>query len=275
LGRLAGVLAVLAAAIAIPACGEKAEPETGSSTATPPELPTGADEVVLEVFSGGGYVPLVSMRREFPAAVLYGDGRLVTAVESESEEEPAVPELEVTRLDETEVDELVSAAQEAGVGEGIDYGTPEITDLPTTTVTLRTTKGTEEASVYGLGFEDADTSVSAEQEDARMGLNEFIDSLLAHEGEPFDPGAYVVTSIATTGPGPGGVEWPLEADRFASGKRSEVCTIVDGRDAEELVKAARDAALETVWSEGRAQAEVAIKPAIGHDMGCPEGVPEA
>ena len=271
MGRAAAALAVLAAVAAIGACGEKKELETGPSTAAVPELPRGADDVVLQVFSGGGYVPVAVMRREFPAAVLYGNGRLVTAVEDDTD--AAVPELEVTQLDDAQVDELVLGALDAGVGEGVDFGTPDITDLPTTTVTLETEQGTEEASAYGLGFEDADTSVSSEQEEARAELSEFIDSVLEREGEPFEPDAYVVTSISATG-AERGLRWPLEANRFASRKRPEVCTIVEGRDAQQLLEAARDATTDTIWASGKEQAEVAIRPAIGIDDGCPEGVPE-
>ena len=273
--RLAAALAIMAVAAAGGGCGEKGEPEGGTPPANPPEVPAGAEEVVLQAVTGGGYVPVVDMRREFPAAVLHGDGRLVTAIPGDPEDEAAVPELRVSHLDDAEVGEIVLAAQDAGVGEDVDYGAPDITDLPTTTVTLRTEDGTEEASAYGLGFDDADSGVSGDQEEARRELSEFIDSLLDRTGEPFDPAAYVVTSIASGAVGEGGLRWPLEPERFASGKRSEVCTIVEGGDAEKLARAAADATEEELWVSHGTRAEVAIRPAIGLEDGCPEGVPEA
>ena len=275
MGRLAAALAIVGIAATGGGCGEKDEPEGGSPPPSPPALPAGAEEVVLEAASGGGYVPVVDMRREFPDAVLYGDGRLITAVPGDPEDDAAIPELQVTQLDDAEVGELALAARDAGVGEDVDYGTPDITDLPTTTVTLRTQAGTEEASAYGLGFDDADAGVSGEQEEARRELSEFVDSLVERAGEPFEPEAYVVTSIASGGVGEGGLRWPLEGDRFAGGKRSEVCTVVEGRDLRKLAGVAEDATAEELWIGNGTRAEVAIRPAIGLLDGCPDGVPEA
>jgi hypothetical protein len=199
-GLAAAALAVLALAAG---CGEKDEPEGGD----PPErvsYPTGAGEVVLQVFTGGGYVPQIDMLRDYPEVVLYGDGRLVTptprAVDAEL---PPREELQVRELSPDQTQAIVDAAAAAGLTEPLeDYGFPEITDLGTTTFTLNANGARHEASAYALGH-PADGP--AEVTEGRAALEAFAEDLddpeaLLGEGapppEPFEPEAWLVSPAA-------------------------------------------------------------------------------
>ena len=84
---------------------------TGLAAAAIAAVFVGAGEVVLQAFTGGGYVPTIEARREFPGVVLHGDGRLLAA--GADSRESALPELATTRLDQDELDSVLAAAADA------------------------------------------------------------------------------------------------------------------------------------------------------------------
>jgi hypothetical protein len=280
LHRRIGLAAVALSALVVAAgCGEKEEPEGGDPGA-PPVIPVDGDAIVLQAFTGGGYVPPIDARRAYPEIVLYADGRLLTA--TTETREMALPMVAERHLSETQVEEVARTARETGLNEEHDYGTPEVTDLPTTTVVFETADARTENSAYALGFDDADAGLSSEQVEAREELSGFLEDLTDVDSElgtelpsavPFEPEAYVVSSIeleGATAPGGPAVKWPLAANRFASEKEPDVCTVVEGDDTEVLEKAAEEVGVDQVWESNGTRAEVAIRPAIGLEDDCPK-----
>ena len=149
---------------------------SGSADSTPnpgpnPALP--ADEMVLTVTSAGGLVPPVFDALDSPELAIYGDGRVLTMVRST--ELALVPaRYEVARVDPAAVASLVSGAQSGSLFDpGTDFGSPRVTDLAVTTVTVRGPQGHSEAGAYAID-EQFDRGLTAEQRNARASLRALI-----------------------------------------------------------------------------------------------------
>ena len=88
------------------------------------------------VMSSGGMAPAVYQALASPSLAIYGDGRVLTAVES-----PALQLIparyEVARIDPAAVASFVADVEAGGlVSADTDFGTPRLTDLPSTTASI-------------------------------------------------------------------------------------------------------------------------------------------
>ena len=170
--------------------------------------PTGAEDVLLRIETGGGYAPVEYTFTRQPALLLTGDGRLFVP--------PAAPyssrliPMNVVQLDEAQVQELLGLADDAGLlAPAPDYTPdedgPQVADAPTTTVSVTTTDGTWRHEAYALGFND--------ETDARIVLAGFVDSALAAvadlETEPFEP-SEVALFVQETDFDKEVVDWPVD-----------------------------------------------------------------
>ena len=141
----------------------------GSSPA--PTLP--ADEMVFTVMSAGGMVPPVFDALDSPMLGIYGDGRVLTMVRN-TEMDLVPARYEVARVDPAAVASLVSGAQDGGLFDpGTDFGSPLVTDLAVTQVTVHGPKGQTQAGAYALD-EHFDRGLTAEQRNARAALRALI-----------------------------------------------------------------------------------------------------
>lgn len=134
--------------------------------------PTGADDVLLRIETGGGFAPVEYTFTRQPTLLLTGDGRLFVPPDG-STAARLIP-VEVAQLDEAQVQELLELAADAGLlatpPDYTDTDGPQVADAPTTTVTLTTSDGTWRHEAYALGF--------ADDSDARIVLSGFVDSAL-------------------------------------------------------------------------------------------------
>ena len=196
-------MAVLAV-LAVPGCSA-----TGGSA---PPAPLPGDQVVFAVGSGGGMAPAVSYALASPSLLIYGDGRMLTKVNSLAIQ-AVPPRYEIARLDPLTVASFVASA-EATVRPGTDFGTPGVTDVGTTTVTLNGVHGMQQVDVYAFDatFEDG---LSTAQRTARAALRGLIDRAatlaVGAPRAPYSPDRVMVyeldprstTETATVGwPGP-------------------------------------------------------------------------
>lgn len=119
--------------------------------------PTGADDVVLRIDAGGGYVPVEYALTGRPTLVLTGDGRVILPQSS-----PAAGAgrrmlgLVVVRADEEQVQGALQAADAAGLlAEEPDYtdDAPDVTDMPSTRVVINADGQRRDHAAYALGFE--------------------------------------------------------------------------------------------------------------------------
>ena len=215
---------------------------TGCSTNAVSEPAPGADQMVFSVITAGGLVPSVIYAMESPSIAVYADGRVLTAVRGSGP--PTVPvRYELARVDPAAVSSFVSSVQARGViGPGTDVGSPRVTDLGTTTVTLNGVS----VNAYAID-ETFDTDLKPAQRDARAALRAVIDQANALAAgaarSPFVPDRVVVYEVdprfesepATVGwPGPPPSGFLAPTDK----RRSIACGELVGDPAEELYRAA-------------------------------------
>ncbi len=203
-----------------------------------------ADRMVFTVTSAGGMVPAVLYAMQSPALAVYDDGRVLTVVPA------AVTQLvparyEVARVDPAAVRDFVATARAGGLFDGgTDFGSPRVTDLPTTTVTL----DGAQVRAYALDTQ-FETALSAAQRDARNALRALIarGSALAAGAatESYAPDRIVVSEprpgrndepAATAWPGPS--PSPSTFMTPAASGRSIACGELSGPDAGAVYAAA-------------------------------------
>lgn len=145
---------------------------SGNAESTPaPGLP--GEHMVFMVMSSGGMAPAVYQALASPSLAIYGDGRVLTVVEA-----PVLQLLparyEVARIDPSSVASFVADVEASGlINPGTDFGTPRVTDLPSTSVMVHGSAGQQLLSVYAFD-ERFDARLTAEQRSARVALRAVI-----------------------------------------------------------------------------------------------------
>jgi len=297
-------LLVLVLALATAACGTIDSPPGGggsssSSTSAPDPSsttlpagaishPTGADEVVFRVSTGGGFVPIEYNYTMVPEFTLYGDGRIiVTGPMTEQFPGPALPNLQTTVVSEDAIQAILAAAKEAGLFQNdVDYGSPGVADVGTTTFTVNAGGTTYSSQIYALGFEEGG-NLTMEQQQARATISDL-------QGKVSDPSTlsktqltwqpYDFTALAvysrpvdpslTTDPTdiqPNHLPWPL-ADLATSGE--EVANsqglhkvVVSGDDLATLMPLLDKATQITVWKSGDTDYNLWFRPLLPDEAG--------
>ena len=267
----AAVLALLVVGIA--ACGG------GTSDGGSYKHPEGAKEVVLRVNSGGGFVTVEYNLRSVPQFTLYGDGTIiVTGPTTMIYPGAALPNLQTTKVSEETMQAMLSAAQEAGLfANGVDYGRPGITDMPTTTVTVNVDGTTYESNLYALSTDAAGGDLTMEQQQARAEIATLVGRL--NGVESFQQGlqwaSYQFTSLAAfstpavTGGGgdvqPNKLDWPL-GDLGTLGEATQPegfrKAVVTGADLEKLRPLFDQTTEITIWNSGGKEYNVIFRPLL-------------
>lgn len=265
-------------------CGEAGgvidtTPDSGDSI----EHPSGAKDLVLQVFAHDGFVPVSYHLTQLPRFSLYGDGTvIVTGPEIMMYPRAALPSLQVTTISEEAVQAILAAAREAGLfANDVDYGRPGITDMPMTTITVNADGTTYTSNIYALGMEKGAGGLNMEQQQARAAINELagkLTELSAFEtGEimwaPYECSALAVFSTPLDSgnmPGADGVEpnrleWPLGGpDSLGEpiepqGYRK---TVVSGQDLVELRNLLDNATEITIWTIGDREYNLYFRPLL-------------
>lgn len=218
-------------------CGTGAAPTAGA-------LP--ADQMVFMVMSSGGMAPSVVAALQSPALAVYGGGRVLSRVQAPALQ--LVPgSYESADVGAGAVQSFVAAAQSGGVVDaGTDFGTPRVTDLPTTTVLLHGDGGAAEVRVYAFD-EQFEADLSPAQRDARGRLRALIaqaNALAAGAARsPYVPDSVVVNeplpgrnqepaTTAWPGPPPTSFMAPTRNGRVIA------CGTLSGADAQSVYRAA-------------------------------------
>ncbi|WP_083427383.1 hypothetical protein [Geodermatophilus obscurus] len=261
---------LLAVALALSACAGSGGDTAAPSSSAP--LPTG---LVLQVALTGGYTTPEELASRLPVVSVYGDGRVLTqGPQIEIWPAPALPNVQVHRVDEATVRDLVDRAVAAGVTGTGDLGEPPVADAPTTRFTLVTAEGTTVRDVYALSETPADT-LTAEQAGARDRLQGLVEELTAVDGE--GEGYRPQTVAAVVRPYSGGdpelpqpdVAWPgpeLPGSPLGAGL---TCVSATGQQAADVLAAAASANALTPWvAADGSRWSIAFRPVLPHETGC-------
>ena len=155
-----------------------------------------------------------------------------------------VPDVDVYRLNDDGIQAVLDWAEASGLlTSAPDYGTPGITDVGTTTVTVVADGRTYAHSAYALGFgDDVEATVTPKQREARAALQEFIDNalalaatqddLLAEKPEPYVPDVVEAHLAAVDYEPDEAHAWPLAAPITGPGclalRGEEIATLESG-----------------------------------------------
>lgn len=280
--------ALAAIALLSAACGRLNDDDAGRGGGEAIAHPTAADELVLRIDVGGGFVPVEYNLAQIPGVSIYGDGRMiVTGPVIEIYPGPALPNLQVVQLTEDALQAILRAAGEAGLMDGdANYDYPCVTDLPSTTFTVVAEGRTSVVSAYALGFDDKTGTcdgVDTRARDDLVGFQSAIGDLasLVPEGsigaeEPYVPTemrVYVIPYRGEPELPQQPVEWPVAGslDRFGQpidaidGGR---CGVVGGDDLPALLEAAAGANQLTPWTSEGSEHGLIFRPLLPDEHGC-------
>ena len=241
--------------------------------------PTGEDEVVLRMTTGGGLVPIEYDFSLVPEFSLYGGGRVVVPGPVDAiYPGAALPNLQTVVVPEESLQSILSAAREAGLFDpSFDYGLPTVADGPTTTIVIDAGGSIHRSEIYALTIEGAG-GLSLEQQQARAAVNDarsklidlaaFVSGPIAWEQYQFS-GLAVYTQAVDAGDPPdvqpNYLEWPLgdlstlgeEASRPGSRR-----VVVSGKDLAALRPLLDKATQITIWSSGGSQYHLVFRPLL-------------
>jgi hypothetical protein len=273
---LVGVLAVVAAA-----CGRFGGDGAGSDGIA---YPTGANDVVLRVSHGGGFVPPSYALTELPSFSLYGDGRLVTVgPQIAIYPAPALPSLWQQTLTPAAVTALLEEARSAGVFDDLvldDFC--GVADVGTTTIVAVADGVRHASSAYALGM---DTAMCEDDVAARERLASFVGRLSdlswlpeGSVGEP-EPYAFDALAIVVEPYGEGDPElpqqeiaWPLATSPGGFAEIGEGlglrCGTVSGPDLDALRPLLEDANQMTPWTAEGETYRLTLRPLLPDEADC-------
>ena len=280
--------ALAAVALLTAACGRLNDDDGPGSGDDRISHPTGANDLVLRIDVGGGFVPVEYNLATIPSVSIYGDGRMiVTGPVIEIYPGPALPNLQVTQLSEDALQAILRAADDAGLMDGdASYDYPCVTDLPSTTFTVVAEGRTNVVSAYALGFDDGAGACEGVDTQARAALAAFQSRFgdlknLVPEGslgaeEPYVPTEMRVFVLPYRGepdlpqqP----VEWPASGSLDRLGQPIEVledsrCGIVGGEDLTDLLAAATTANQLTPWTSEGTEHSLIFRPLLPDEHDC-------
>jgi hypothetical protein len=282
---------VLAALLLLTGCAQRggATPAPAPYSGPPSvELPEDDAALVLRVEYVGGFLPPGALVSRLPSYSLYADGRLITDGPVPAiYPGPALPNVQVQRLDDAAVRALVDRAAAAGIAETTDLGSPPVADAPSTRFTLTTAAGTavrEVAALIEYAGQGDGTGLTEEQIAGRARLRELL-TALSDVGQQRTPDgrapveSYVPAAVAAVAtpwadpedelphpeqawPGP---DLPGEP---VGGPLEVGCVVATGEQANAVMAAAAAANAATPWVSAGGRWSVLLRPLLPDESGC-------
>ena len=257
-------------------------------------VPTGPNNLVLRIASGGGFVAPAYLLTEVPQFALFGDGRIIVPGPlAEISPGPLLPNMLVMRVTPAEIQKIMAAADRAGLlGPDASFDAVGIADAGTTVFTTIVDGRAHRISAYALseagamdGGPTGDPTIAA----ARARLSEFraqmsnLPAFLRRTVE--DIGAYVPSGmrvfVRDAGPADpaqptaGVAAWPLTTDPASIGQptmvEGTVCLALTGSDLSRFLAVAGTANAGTLWTYGSARYAVTVRPLYPNESGCAGG----
>ena len=255
-------------------------PTPGPAPSPPPTSGPKAD-LVLQIHTGGGFVPADYAFASLPEFTLYADGRVIVTGPTTMEfPGPATPNLLTGTIAASAVRDAVTAAKDAGVTGSPDLGQPAVADAPTTTFVLVDGGRTAKLDAYALGFNEG-PGLSAGQLAARRRLEDLrtrMTDLGAVAKQPYRatavsilarPYAQPEPGSPPVEPAPGQATWPL--GNLSTGGRDQFdgrCLGFTGAEADQVLAAAAKARSNTQWRSGGATWSLTFRPELPGTQPC-------
>lgn len=273
-------LGLTVVALVVAACGKQTVTTTGGRQLS---YATAPNALLLRVEYSGGFVPVETIFTSLPLVSVYGDGTVITqGPQIAIYPGPALPNLQVRKLDQDGIEALLRAAADAGLtGPALDYGQPPIADAPDTVVTINVNDQTYRHSANALGdFGGGDLGLTPAQTKARAELAAFVSSvtdlatLVGSEHitaeEPYDISAWRlqanrVDTLPTGEPAPTVKPWPVAGLTLAG---IGPCTAVTGDQAAAVTGVMEQANQLTYFTEGGVTYHVLARPLLPDETGC-------
>jgi hypothetical protein len=305
LRTLSTIAAATAITLSVAACGDDTVEQSGSTDTTPtlPEVsvpesepvpateapapgyehPTGADEVILDYRELGGFTTPEWAFQRTPSVLVSGDGRVFTpGAQIAIYPGPLLPAIQVQTISEEGIQQILAAADEAGLLAEVEYADNQfIADATTATVTISADGDTWLHEAYALGI----TPPGEPETPERAALAGFLAALADLPGlvgadalgpaEIYEPEEYEIAAIpvddlsayASDGIEPTVVDWPTDAavpladavapvDGVADGAP---CTLVPAAEFGELFASANQL---TFFADDGVTYQVLVRPVL-------------
>ena len=200
-------------------------PEDTTPGADGIQHPTGADDVVLQISSMGGFVPIDHDFAALPWLLVTGDGRVIQqGPQIEIYPGPLLPNVLQRTISEDGIQALLRLAEEHDLFRDVEYeDATNIADAPFTIVTISANGATYEHNAYALGL----SGDGIETDEARASLASFVEQandVVTAAGadtlgpeEEFAATSYLIRARVADASALGGdveptmVDWPADA----------------------------------------------------------------
>ena len=261
-------LVLVALGLLAAACGDA---EDGGGSSSP--RPTGAGDVVVQVMTAGGFVPVEHALTAVPAVTVLGDGTVITTAPVPAiYPGPAITPLQSVRVPAKTVDDLLGRAGDLGLLDGpLDFGRPPVADAPDTIVTITAGGRTHRHQASALGVDDGMVGGTAAAN--RRALQAFVAATqaLPPGQDAWRPPAVAVHVVGDYTPDPNlpqpARNWPLASPPAATGA-GYPCTLISGEDVRLLLDALGRANARTPWIIAGVAKSVAFRPVVPGQPGC-------
>ncbi len=274
-------LSAILAVVVVASCTHAGNGNHKDTTSGQFRHPSGADQVVIQVSSGGGLVqPVVRVGDSLPRVWISGDGRYLRRVARETDT-PALVALEERRIPEAALQNLLAEANNAGLLAGSpDFGTPRIFDAVNTRILVVTDGRRHDVLVRALGYPVADLDAATVA--ARERVSRFID-LLEHPERIAGVSAartYTPTGAAVWVLGPAAASTAMPAATWPLGDLATVgtptnwpapsarCLVVTGADLHAVDSAAARITRTAPWRSGDTLWQIAMRPLLPDEHTC-------
>ncbi|HZC71689.1 MAG TPA: hypothetical protein VE442_13425 [Jatrophihabitans sp.] len=271
------VVPIAAALLAAAGCASTST-DAPQSSPPPPRINADPSQVVFRFTDDvGGFIGLEYLLGTRPTVTIYGNGDAYLSWRDRDRGYPGRPLAFVKgTVPATVLADLSRDANSSGLFNGADYGTVQITDVGSTLFTFHPGHGAARTgSVYALGIDDANDSLSPRQRANRQALqafeNRLVHSVVTPDGPPT---AWLPDRVDVTlgFPGnPSGVSaapWqgpPL--DTLLTKHKYGRCGVLSGQDARDVYLAARRHRT-TYWRDGGSVRELVIRALLPGEAGC-------
>jgi hypothetical protein len=271
------IAAVLVSAVVLVACGSDSDSAAGDDSLPPvadgDQRPVGADEVIVSYTEVGGFTTPEVTFQQTPVVLISGDATVYTpGAQIAIFPGPLLPTLQVQTITEEGIDEVLAAAEEAGLFNEVDYEAPNnIADATTSRVVISANGETWVHEAYALTL---GAGIGTETPE-RQALLDFIIQLTdlptlvgaANLGETalYEPMDYAIEArpvedlsvFAGDGIEPTVVEWP--ADVSVPLADASACTVVPATEIGETLAAANQL---TFFSDDGITYQVLARPVL-------------